>query len=398
MGDTGSQTLSEARKQFRKLRRDYHIKLLQTIHSAKDKDKDKDSIPGFSSNAVPDVVLDMGTRGLHYSDLLTQKYFGTNEAPNLPDYIHPIFQYDKKRWRNLPLFKYDRLKLGLRLASQLLLSSPCVRWWAKALFGKFHTNADGKKYLESILVTPLIEEQTKQIMTATAPYVEFLFCEPENMEIPNAYAETSSHYPRTWTVPEQEQCKHYCEMQSMPILITMNLNAVGSFQHLPDQDMELRMQFVIASTLLHELAHVVYDLTHLVPNSLPELNDDDASSLDEDKDAAELPYQEHSLLSKSEWGFELELALFNRLVFSIGTKHLGEKVPRFGLWAMSVSQSDKHNDDANNRLFQLVPMSWVYWWFRTDSIRSYNKSGLAAIPEMTMFWFSRTKRKIIIWK
>ena len=375
---------------LQKLRYDYHRDLLHKMNSS----QLNGSLSDLSSKGIPDEVLHMGMSGLHYSDMLTQRYFGTNDPPDLPSYIHPIFCYDQKRWRNLPMWKYQRLNLGLRLASQLLVSPPCIHFWAKAIFGTFETNAEGKKYLDDIQITPDIAEHTRQIMDATAPYIEFGFTDPENLEKPAAFAETSYNHARTWTVPTNEWCFHYRNVQGLPMLILVNQDLVAAFEPQTDQDVELRMQFMVASTLLHELAHVIYALVRVPVVNYPELGDENAFPFGVD-DEDEVWFQEHSPLESSEWGFELELALFGCLVFPTGLGDV-EKVPYFGLWCESFSGDRFDDDQKADDFIRLVPMSWVTWWFRTDSIRNYNRKRLSALPELTMFWYSVDQRKIVV--
>jgi hypothetical protein len=319
--------------------------------------------------------------------MMKQNYFGILPPPDLPDYIHPIFAYSS-RWK-IQRREHDRVNLGLRLASQLLSSPPVLHYFAKALFGDFATDAQGRDYLRDVTLTKPLLNATQKILEETAPYIEF-GAEDLGGYFEGPYADTIGHYPRTRLVPEEKRCYRYADVHGMPVFITFNTQGLNDFEPIDNADVDLRMQFQFASSALHELAHAIYFLTQLPVEkkpSPPPQSSEDKNENEEPQDKypkvgiapPEPRFHQHTLLRKNEYGFELELALFDRIIQSAGFTFL----PRWGLWAEAVTGSRRAETKR-----QLVPMAWVTWWFRMDSLRQYQTIGKAAMPPMTDFWYS----------
>jgi hypothetical protein len=333
--------------------------------------------PGFPPGKVIGEVSGLGLHALHCTDMMTQNFFGVQPRPNLPEYIHPIFAYSD-RW-NIPPWHHNRMRLGLQLASQLLLSPPAMNFFSKVLFAEVATDSQGREYLREFILTKPLMHRTRQILNETALYIEFDFADlGEFFEEGATHAETDCQHPRQRLVPVDLRCEHYAGVQGLPMLITFNHRVVNNFALTADADFDLRVQFHFANTLLHELAHAVFYLARLKVVNPPSLENTDVFPF-----AIPTPkeprFHQHTFLNDVEFGLELELALFDRIVMSAGTTIL----PSYGLWAEAVIAGE-----AAERKRQLVPMAWVTWWFRADSMQLYSILGRGALPPMTDFWYS----------
>ena len=187
-----------------------------------------------------------------------------NSGPNVPERastltnpVHPLFA--RKNFVDCPAEVYDTLKPALRLASMILLHCATSAYWHTAAFGKREVcSLNALRGEHSIRIrkdVPWSEDNARRFeshLTNIANHVRFYF---------NGVSPDTKIYGMCWLPCEHKRFilpldavwVHYAKIH---IAFDFYTTAVRlSKTKNPDSDMVLRFNFLLANTILHEIAH-----------------------------------------------------------------------------------------------------------------------------------------------
>jgi hypothetical protein len=352
--------------------------------------------------------------------------------PNLPQAIHPLFQWSIERWPFPQSEKFwQTYKLGIRLASYLMEQTFVLDFFTKALYapvleGAFY-DTDGNLVQKRYLSDSIKYDDETRLMThiALINIIAPLF----SIQIPDMDP-NSTHdiatYSDIWPVFDKSYGVTAGNGSYMPALppkdpsgaldfshwgkygISIYLNqqfyeygvthryrtplvngqwSSKSYHHDPSEDdaFYLRANYVFAMTMMHELAHVVDMLRHCRAYHNPLSLDDPFSHFMVEKGKTPVFFRANAV--REEWGFDLELYLTGGLVVQSFVPFTPSGTPRnsnaskdspsfflpvFGVLGTTNGWWQSHPERYT--AFFPLNMYWVANWFRRENIQEMTKT------------------------
>lgn len=170
--------------------------------------------------------------------------------------IHPIYAFENFEFVNhldylqLTREKYEFLRPALRLASRFLTSTPCLAWWCTLVKGKVkrrqcHDGHPFRPVLEEVEPDHATIREVRELFKAMAARTRFRFHRTAAPS-PNAYASTS-----TLARMDKGQCLR-------TFMTFLNPSYLRFQDRKSDVWANYRYWYMMATTLVHELAHNVW--------------------------------------------------------------------------------------------------------------------------------------------
>jgi hypothetical protein len=101
-----------------------------------------------------------------------------------------------------------------------------------------------------------------------------------------------------------------------------------------------------------------------------------------------------SQLKVPDWGLELSIALFNRVVRSLAPTTEPATIPYWGIFAERGCTVKVPEPDKKGRKWQIVHMAWIMQWFSDATIEKFERDGLEGILPMADMWCSQDLRTV----
>jgi hypothetical protein len=345
---------------------------------------------GCPEGPLPMAIEKLGGEAfLSCADLLDQTHFGVLAQYPRTQFTHPIYAWDSERFPNITQDVWEvKMADAVWLASQMLETRQAIAFFARVIWAGLEVMNFDVVYLQDLELTEKVMIKTRNTLHQMAPFIEFCFTDTGSR-----VAGVSTTFERSRLVPD-DASGLFPHLRGHPLRIGLNCDFyrhLTGFTNIPGASgndmLERRVQFVLATTLLQAVAHACFRLQRVKANT------DEASF-----SSFLLPvipphpiFSPMSQLKEPDWGFELELALFDRIIMPT----VGEGViPYYGLFAEKGKTFNKSNQDNKGRYFQCVPMIWVEQWFNDEAMRRYDEHGLSAMRKMTDLWISKEHWKI----
>jgi hypothetical protein len=184
--------------------------------------------------------------------------------------------------------------------------------------------------------------------------------------------------------------KCFPQLLGYPLRIGLNLDYYRYFAGLKivpgvarNEMLDRRVHFLIATALLHGIAHGAFRLQYF-PSF--DLHSAELTNSLHPKFPGHPVFSLKSRLQNPNWGYEFELALFGRI---ISPAFVPGVIPYYGLFAEKARTFIQSDAKVRGRSFQCVPMSWVEQWFSNEAIKRFDQQGLSEMRKMTDFWVTR---------
>jgi hypothetical protein len=323
---------------------------------------------------------------------------------DLPETLHPIFEWSPERWLGINVLTHSRLLPALRLASYLLFQNGQVReFFTRAWFAETTTEGiqsrkdDGSRCLPPRLLLPLdtignmdqMSTRAMARMMQIAPYIVFQLGYGTSILEDDV---DTSFYSKACAVIDNETLPEVPNSQRIRWLrhrngcrTRINLSkellsfAISETTRYANGEVVvtypaycLRAQLLVAMTLLHELAHAVEFLRFI------EMGQTENEYLCPKKFEVYWHTDAGQDQLMHEWGFELELSLLGGGVLHSGTEEAPYTVsPLYGLVLDDMSFFRTRELSTK---FWLLSMDWVQWWFLKGNVDQLNARGPTALP------------------
>jgi hypothetical protein len=322
---------------------------------------------------------------------------------NLPDEIHPLFEFSTKRWEMPDAREFHNgFRTGLKLASFLLETDHVVSWFNKALHGEYRSGVDGGFEREYIVDIPndepyeVYQELTRDMLRDTIlPYVCFSSdYEPTEDRV---YASCVSHTNRMVDVPDEEE--HMILRNRVKRGVSINFHpkfaVYARRRHVQYGDdsspwfqsiaLDMRCQLIFAFTLLHECAHVFEQLRF----SVAEWDESQVVGFSRQNVFYNI------FLGKHEWGFELENHIAGMIISGevdlTGVEEGFDPMPKYGLLGITRAFWESYEYEDYGK-YELLSMEWVNCWFRKENLAGLNFTTLANLPKPSE-WYLRLEKQ-----
>lgn len=265
-------------------------------------------------------------------------------TPDLDNLIHPIFK--PSNFRNTSPSLYRNLRHSLRFASNFLESEPMLEWFIRPIFGKpLLDSATGKTFLSNpakcALRKKVLTREVRRAFACLAHSIHFEFLD------------TSEFFASTTQEDQRPAHTGRCT-PAFASKGSVRIRIRGQYRDYLSRDYatagfsdNLRFDFHLALTLVHEIAHAVGVMRR---DDLKEPN----------IDLGDPPKTEHGQ-SWEHFAIGGIINPFDRI-----SRHIS-----FVTWRKWSNNRQKD--------YTTIPMSWIAQWFQKSTWRSIQKSGPKAV-------------------
>lgn len=286
---------------------------------------------------------------------------------DLTNTIHPIFQ--SGNWRHTPPNIYQAIAPALRLASRFITERDFIDWWIKAALGNEVTDpATNRVYLSHCAANHENRQDTRYILTLLARYVHFDFMAQatqvnsyERLEVPAVTRRDDD--PNELKFGARGSTFKVWEQLGLTALVMLHGEFYDFFatvgQTTPSAALVQRVQFNLAQTLVHELAHAL-DLMRFA--NIEEAYYDLDDYLAERGEAWE------------NFAFRCRIEE-NDDHPSTGAPPLMSVIPRWGMSATQWAYAPA------GRWYIAIPMIWINQWFLTETWNKIQREGKSSIRQ-----------------
>lgn len=356
--------------------------------------------------------------------IIGEQYY---KKPNLSNHIHPIFQFKKAIWttdtriilKEYPISKtnfvvtqeiYDFYKPAFQLASRFITEEQCLDWWKPLALGDLLEKADETSGVLMGSESPTYSfGDLKAAFQSMAKLVKLRFGRPKDARSQAWGFSWRKRYKKAFKGSKIfEASKHHRVYINLGVQFfefaracleqqkgcTVSEPVSGSKKRKPSAtednnkigpDQIMRVQWMLAATLVHELAHAVWSLRcppHRWADQKP------AKEQNEEQDEPRYRASDEYIELGHSWedhilGFEPTDVPWGRVEGnSVSGVNAGDLL-RYGIVALTPVSAASSGGSRN---YDPVPMGWVSAWFQDETWAEIGKDGLDAMDtaEKTM--------------